>query len=295
MKIFISSNPENLRAILKDNPSITIEAEYGDICIEGSLLTLAHHGERCQNPAPCKHNNLLLQNVFGQEGKEIYVGVSHLDMDTLGGIMSVSGLRDSKYESFWDLVAFVDVNGLHKLDETMWPEEDILSSYACQAMLSGFFAEFKIPESVEDVTLTVSRIVEKIGAILRRDASAQEFLDTGKMYRETQEKLNRNSYIEDSNGVALRINAAFTNHLYRLPDGRVMKAVVAFRPAYGSITISFADLISDAQGVISCRKIAQELWGPEAGGRDNIAGSPRNKRMKLSDIEQIYELLSSRI
>lgn len=31
----------------------TVEAEYGDKCINGKLYTLAHHGSRSANPAPC--------------------------------------------------------------------------------------------------------------------------------------------------------------------------------------------------------------------------------------------------
>lgn len=33
----------------------TVEAEYGDDVVEGEILTLAHHGSRSNNPAPCTH------------------------------------------------------------------------------------------------------------------------------------------------------------------------------------------------------------------------------------------------
>ena len=41
---FLANKPSSLRAIgEKINLAVTVEAEYGDECVEGSIITLAHH------------------------------------------------------------------------------------------------------------------------------------------------------------------------------------------------------------------------------------------------------------
>ena len=42
-----------LAQTIVQNAAATVEAEYGDICVEGKDVTLAHHGPRSGNPAPC--------------------------------------------------------------------------------------------------------------------------------------------------------------------------------------------------------------------------------------------------
>ena len=80
--------------------------------------------------------------------------------------------------------------------------------------------------------------------------------------------------------VAIREWDSFTNHLYRIPDGRMADAVVARNTTMGSITVSLADPIEG----VSCRAIVQGLWGPEAGGHTGIAGSPRGREMSDRDL-----------
>lgn len=283
MKILISSNPEMLDKALEGCESITVEAEYGDICIPGSIMTLAHHGSRSHNPPPCKRPNVKIV----EEDSDVVIGISHIDMDTIGGIMSVRGLKDGN-ESFWDLVAFIDINGLHKLDEKSWPEDDVIKGYACQALLSSVFADFKVKENtVEDVTEIIEHIIKNTGSILKDESN--KFIELGKKHKETQQLLNKNSYVEHGGSTIVRVNAAFTNHLYRTPEGKECKAVVAYRTPDGSITISFADPLP----TLSCCRLAQFLWGSEAGGRDNIAGSPRGCRMTLNELREAYLFVDS--
>lgn len=64
----------------------TVEAEYGDYCVEGNEVTLAHHGSRSSNPAPCN-----TPNVPTLSGGTILV--SHLDLDAIGGVLDLMGKR----------------------------------------------------------------------------------------------------------------------------------------------------------------------------------------------------------
>ena len=50
-------------------------------------------------------------------------------------------------------------------------------------------------------------------------------------------------------------------------------ACVAYDEEKGSVTLSFAD-VSALRGM-SAKVMVQEVWGPDAGGHDGIAGSPR--------------------
>jgi len=87
--------------------------------------------------------------------------------------------------------------------------------------------------------------------------------------------------------VLVRVHVEFVNGLYIDPNGQAAKAVVAYNPAKGGVTISLADPILG----VSCVEIAQALWGPLAGGRAGIAGSPRGKRMCLDDLVKVRDAL----
>ena len=53
MRFVLSSDPRKLAAAIANQPSATVEAEYGDALVEGSVLTMAHHGPRTgQKAAP---------------------------------------------------------------------------------------------------------------------------------------------------------------------------------------------------------------------------------------------------
>lgn len=68
-------------------PVSTVEAEYGDKCVVGrGGETLAHHGSRSINPAPC-----LFDNISGRAHGTIIV--SHLDLDAVGGILALDGRK----------------------------------------------------------------------------------------------------------------------------------------------------------------------------------------------------------
>jgi hypothetical protein len=84
----------------------------------------------------------------------------------------------------------------------------------------------------------------------------------------------------------------FVNHLYTAPNGFVGGTVVAWNKATGSITISRSE---PSPGILSCREIVQDLWGPEAGGHAGIAGSPRGRRMTDEDFENALDSVYSRV
>lgn len=270
ISFILASNPTNLTEALAGKASATVEAEYGDITVAGSVLTMAHHGANAGNRAPCAYHNGCAKGV------EV-VGLSHFDLDTLGGCAAIIG-RKPEAESFWSLAEFVDLNGPHKLGQSGASDEDIrrLNAFWAWSEQNRTFASRD--GSVSDVT---DKVIEGIEALEKILDGNEHLLAAGDEFKAKSDKLNAESFVEFTEDVIVRVSPSFTNHLYVAPDGKLAMVVVGFSTLHGSITVSFAD----APKGVNARDIVQKLWGPEAGGHAGIAGSPRNQRMTLSDIE----------
>lgn len=100
----------------------TVEAEYGDECLEGTMVTLAHHGPRSNNPAPCNTPDVPELPPFAT------VVVSHIDLDTLGGIYALQGRKPEDYR-FWEAAEMIDVKGAHHIHELDKDIQDKLNAY----------------------------------------------------------------------------------------------------------------------------------------------------------------------
>lgn len=270
---FISSNPENLASALKGRTA-TVEAEFGDTVVEGTDLTLAHHGPRSGNPAPCLAENGVVDGIET-------VGLSHVDLDSLGGCMAILGIKPVDPE-FWELAAFIDVHGAHKLLEANAPEMAVRALHAWWAWSQAHRQFAPRDGSVADVTDWVKDASEAVTRILE---GSSELLAKGDAFRAQAETLNSESFVECRGSIVVRVAPVFVNHLYTAPDGTIGEAVVSLNTVTGAITLSFADT---PRGT-GAREVVQRLWGPEAGGHAGIAGSPRGRRMTLSDLMSLIE------
>ena len=263
-KFFVSSNPETLAAL---NPSAPVEAEYGSVCVEGSLLTMAHHGERSGNPAPCSGKYAIPRGIN-------LVGLSHLDLDSIGGCAEILGCRPTA-PSFWAAAEYVDLNGPHRLAALNPSEKTVRQLHAFWAWSESHRTFPPRDGSVADVTDFVWEALQVLEYILtEKDPETREcYLRAGDEHRAAGERLNAESFRSAEGGVVIRVWPGFTNHLYNTPTGEVCRAVVALNTTNASVTVSFADDAS--RGTRNAREIVQGLWGELAGGHDNIAGSPR--------------------
>jgi len=210
-------------------------------------------------------------------------GVSHIDLDALGGILGLIGTRPGP-RSFWGLAAFIDVNGPHKLSESVASPEDSARLFAWWAWSETHRCFAPRDGSVADVTDYVTDATETLVSILDDDP---EMLARGAEWRSKKEELNKSSFFECVNDVIVRVHVEFVNGLYTDPNGHVAKAVVGYNPERGSVTISLADPISG----VSCAEIARMLWGPLAGGHAGIAGSPRGEEMRLSELARARDAM----
>jgi hypothetical protein len=267
--ICIANNAAQLEA---QRPDYTVEAEFGDEVVEGLRYTLAHHGPRAANPCPCLEDNHT-SHVPG------IIGISHVDLDTLGGILAILGIKPEDPD-FWAAAAQVDIRGVHHLSEITTDERvvEALNAYWAFSETHRVFA----PRDgrVLDVTAEINEHAEALAAILGGD---EALTGAGRWWAATKEELAKDSFVEVVGGVVLRKSESFVNHLY---DGN--QAVVAYNTTSMAITVSLADPIPG----ISCRALVQKLWGPEAGGHDGIAGSPRGREMAWSQAVEAVRVLA---
>lgn len=275
MRFFIANNAAALAATLSAfERTATVEAEYGDVVVEGSHVTLAHHGSRAGNPAPCLADNWAQADGLLREAVDA-VGLSHLDLDALGGCLALMGEKPD-YPSFWALAAHVDVRGPHRVAEAGASEEDLARLHAFWA----WSAEHRVMPPRDGSAADVTAAVEDAHwALLRILDGETEYLAAGASFKEASEALNAASFVEASGSVLLRQHGGFVNHMYTAPDGAVAKAVVGFNTVTGAVTVSFADA-PPAGGAVG---IVQRLWGPLAGGHAGIAGSPREQALTIED------------
>ena len=296
MQIFVASNPDALATAINalDGPTGTVEAEYGDVVVEGSAFTLAHHGARSGNAAPCLTEAGSLPIVEA-------IGLSHVDLDALMGVGIAMGR--SYPRPFAGTAAFIDTRGPHKAPQAPeWGSQERL----IQAWWAWSEENRCYPPrdgSVEDVTEFVETALDVLDRILAGD---EELLAVGALWAEKVSALNVDSFIETAypapGGILLRQSEQFVNHLYAAPDGVVHQVVVAHNPEQGSVTLSFANpenftnpdfgfgrVPSDAPA--PARYFVQKLWGGEAGGHAGIAGSPRDATLTLDDARELVELI----
>jgi len=299
MKIFISNNPESLKAKLDEfEHTATVEAEYGDTVVEGSVLTLAHHGPRKVNPCPCMLDNLTNTKIDA-------IGISHCDADTLGGIRAILDRKSAGEQypgeatyGFWYAMSRVDVLGPHHfsriLNETQKqlniakdhddPYENVINRNNIKSWAHAFWAwseknRLYAPRdgSVEDVTEKIMWMQFSIDEIFKSYAGDDGLRDAGDSWNKAQVDLTNKSFLcvmhNDAYSVVLRQSEQFVNHLYintSGADGQIL-AVVSSNPKTFSVTVSIADPLEG----FSCGEFVKELWGDTAGGHAGIGGSPR--------------------
>jgi len=278
IKFRLSSNPQNLEACLAQyDRTATVEAEYGETLVSGSVITMAHHGSRAGQPAPCSYPN----GIEKAETIEV-VGLSHIDLDTVGGCMAILGVKP-EIPSFWELAEFVDINGPHKLSECNATDEDVRRLYAYWAWSEANKTFAPRDGSVLDVDNQIAEAMRAIRIILDNN---EELLKAGDEFKAVGEKLNAETFVEESGGVILRVGPSFVNHLYTSPSKEIAQVVVGFNTTTGGITVSFAD---KPQG-LTAKNIVQEILGDQAGGHAGIAGSPRGIRCSFDDLKKVYDL-----
>ncbi len=277
IKVMFAPNADVAR---KASADITVEAEYGSFVWEGSIFTAAHHQEsgpfagRHQGgsqPAPCNNSSIPVLD-------EGVIGVSHMDLDTLGGICRAMGCDYlfAGNEGFWNLAEFVDVNGPHKLKNAGASETDLDRLYAFWAWSQS--NRLERATELTDITDYVEGAIHALQRVMNLDA---EMIEDGGKFKANEEALNKESLIKVVGNIAVRRAETFVNHLYTTASGVECDLVVTLNTKFKSITLS------SAEDGVDCCAIMQTVFGPDAGGHRGIAGSPRGVEYGDVDIIKI--------
>lgn len=264
------------------NAEATVEAEYGDECLEGTMATLAHHGPRANNPAPCNTPDVPVLPPFAT------IVVSHIDLDTLGGIYALQG-RKPEDDRFWEAAEKIDVEGAHHIHEL---DQDI------QYKLNAYYAyndgqpRQRYTEAI-DVTKQIDDAYNVVNAIIDiNDPEHDKLIAAGKEWAQTREKEVEDQLVYENKDVRVfDTNGIFCAASYFSPNqNTICPATITYNEKFKSITLAF----EDGGKQLNAREIVQELWGPEAGGREGIAGSPRNVEMTKNDLAKLVNELTER-
>lgn len=292
IRILLASSAALAReTIATKNVALTIEAEYGSFVAEGKLYTAAHHqpagspyaGTHIGGamPSPCNDHNIPSAGRIVATGNA-FILVSHIDLDTFGGCFRATGwdsLFVDAFQPFWDLAEFVDTRGAHKLPESGASDVDKARLYAFWAWSRTNSPRFP-RDTIADVTSLVNSAAGAIASILHGDTAR---LAQGEQFRLDGEARNGRTFRSRIGSVIIRVAGEFCNDLYIDPSGDVALAVASLNTKTGAMTISLADPIEG----VSCRALMQKLYGPEAGGHDGIAGTPREKRYSEHDVSDL--------
>ena len=150
-----------LETFIDSNADLSIacvETEWGNSqVVSPSGPTLNHHEVAVRQnggqelPVPCTVSNFVDQFDV--------VAVSHLDLDTLGGVLAVQG-RKPESAAFWAAAAFVDVKGPHRIEGSEHESQHVaLAAYWDNAPRAPRFEE---DEDVIDVTDLIDQSLEVV-------------------------------------------------------------------------------------------------------------------------------------
>lgn len=285
--------PQNLRVLLVPRymsedeladaqivPTATVEAEYGEKVIKGEQVTLAHHIKEYENnPAPCNTPDVPIL------ADDSTIVVSHLDLDTLGGIAALMG-RKKEDAKFWKTAEFIDLNGPHNLFQV---EEETRKKYIAY---QAYQANHRNPRFTE-ITDVTDIVLEHLGIIDRVIDGDKTLIQEGMEWdEETKKKIEECLVFENDNVRVFNspegvfCSAAY----YSEKQGKVIPSTVTRNGKFKSVTVAMAD----GGKKVSAKKLVQELWGDEAGGHPGIAGSPRGQEMTEKDMQQLANIVNER-
>ena len=291
--------------------SISIEAEYGTQVKEGRLYTAAHHqpiGVRDGEWTDIEEGGHAVAPIVDVQIPNIKEGiilVSHLDLDTVGGCLRAMGADLDWYMDgdFAAAAAEMDVRGPHRMPEIL--ERMVRDHHLLPARAKKYKKQFhawwalsrRVRYARDEVHDVTSHVVEAAHLLRRINRMDPDVIDAGEDWAEAREAARAASFVSAStfksgHTVLLRkrIEGEFVNAQYE-HEGGVADIIIGYKPEGGEITISTSRPVPE----LDCREFMQEVYGPEAGGKNGIAGSPREASLGLADATELLERLQEHL
>jgi hypothetical protein len=283
--VLLSKDPYTLKINLsKYQRTATVEAEYGDIVIEGTVITLAHHVRKYKhNPPPCTYK---LEKPVNLDA----IGISHIDADTVGGVITLINDGDNILPQYmWDVIGYIDINGYHRAYNHPRFNECKIYIHALFKYLEEVNSLYSINTISSIECIDVSNIMRNAIDVLKSIKNNNKVMMLkGYLYEKQMKSLEKKSFVDMAitkryRRVILRSSNKFVNHLYRHSD-IIADILVGYNVESKSITLSFEKDIG-----ISARDYMRRLYGNKAGGHKTIAGTPRDESYDIKDAEELFK------
>lgn len=280
IRIKMAKDLETAKQLIKrfNGPLATIECEYGDVVVEGAV-TLAHHVEGWNTPPALQSSDILEKTGVERLEEGDYIMVSHIDLDTICGIMAIAEDYDIA-EDIKKGINHVDCNGQHHLFD------DEVSEDARRYILAyiGYTLSNRAPFGEEDITEYVINLIQSFNTEANYEA--------GKAFVEGRRSEAEASLSAAIGKVAL-IDQAADSKAFGLNSEYILEGVeydyiIVFNRKFGSITAS--SRLGNA-GDKNMSDIMKAVFGEMAGGHKGIAGTPRGSVYTLADASNLLDVM----
>ena len=262
-------------------PDITIEAEYGDETIKGSLYTSAHHGKNQGNPAPCIDDNIpviLEGTILG----------SHIDLDFILGCGKALGLYEFKHFDmmrFRGIASRIDIDGPHHINkENFKSYKEYFDAYwAWNESRGKEIGNAERIVELKDIRQTVLESLSIIEKIVKHND--EKLIEKGKEWAKNIQEATEKCLKKETKYYRLfSTNRVFCGASYYSPQQKeIIPAIISYNEIFKAITLSF----EDSGKKFKADEIMVELFGSGAGGKSGIAGTPRGKEFTFEDTKKV--------
>jgi len=279
---------------------VAVEAEWGDEALEEPLvdLSLNHHGSRHTNPCPAEiglKKPEVLEEYFQEN--TVYI-VSHLDADTIMGIMWLEQkiTKTPEVVTLSEMIAFSDKNGYHIAEEhySNLKDTDIYRKW----LAMGYVFSRNSKTHPGDVTNRVNGIVYAITKII-----ANTNIKNMVVYKEAFEWKNRkitsakSALVFKSDKLLGFSGKLFYCDNYNLLEDGKRDFIVQYDIENKNILLAaynkeIAIKTFGKKGVVG---VLQDFFGDKAGGHIGIGGTPRNHKYTYSDFQEFLEYVEKKI
>jgi len=275
---------------------VGIEAEWGDYDIKDVIIvhdSLAHHGPRSNNKAPC-----VRWDVHGKYKSDTCFIFSHIDMDSFIGLMVCEGDLDKDnydIDMCTQLISDIDRFGFHSLTTKPYTSEKykgmVKDIHTIITTMVGKHRFMTSLSSEKPYTIIDKEIIfktkENILNILEN--SNKEDKDVGAQYIQHETSITIINALEKNMSIENML------HVYISDNMSLAKKYAINNPVYSSISeINLLYAPTKKKVTVACRdkeviekffdnepmsSYIKRFLGEEAGGSDLICGGPRNQEI----------------
>jgi hypothetical protein len=227
-----------------------------------------HHGAFGAYPAPCANDKI---PVIGGD----IVEVTHIDADTFGGLLRMSGLPLPKIDLA--LLERIDLNGSSIVTDRFDP------TYLYAMGVKQLAIALRIPRPSVDGPIDISDKIEEM--LVKRQ---EEIIELGRTAVVASETSYRNCVVMSDGRVGLWSVGENDPLDQSRPYIDGMEVVVVYRRVYKTIDIYCAPTSPYVFG-------GKEIEGIQFEGHPKACGSPRGVEMGLEDAKRVYKAISASI